>query len=106
MFRPSVDESQRVDQQEAKRISKERKDEARARILDKLMVVGEVSGSMEEIRAKLGLEDMNKRLFSDTCWKLRVGNPDEDAQPGLIMRRGGQNYGWESRPFILWPLSR
>lgn len=88
----------------AMKASQERKDEARSRVLAKLLLHGEVSGSMQEIRAQLGLENMSMTLFTHSCWYLR-GNLEKGVPARIIMLRvGDRERGWrtnEPRPYII-----
>jgi hypothetical protein len=107
MFRPSPDESKRAKQEEEVRISRERKDEARARILGKLIVCGEAYGSMEEIRTQLELDDIGRNLFSNSCWVLSWGDPEKGIEPRITMRRVGvkdRTRSVDRRPFIIKPI--
>lgn len=106
MLRPDATSLSEADEA-AMRASKERKDEARSRVLAKLLMIGEVSGSMREIRTKLGLDDMSMNLFAHSCWYLR-GDPDKGVPARIIMLRvGDRDRGWrtnEPRPFTIRPI--
>lgn len=57
-------------------VTEEQKDEARARILGKLIVTGPVVGTWSEIQEELGLQDISRGLFKRSCWHLAQGDRD------------------------------
>jgi len=97
MLRPGAEKPISAAQQEAMKLSAERKDESRARLLGKIIARGEVSGSLEEIRSQLGLEDLSMQLFKSGCWFLRNGKPEQRIPPRILMRRiGDRERGWRT----------
>jgi hypothetical protein len=105
MLRPGAKRPARASQRQATESSELRKDEARARILGKLIDRGRsVEGSWEEIKAELGLDDMSMTLFKGSCWHLRVGDRDSDETPRIrvvySMDREELGY-WERSPLII-----
>jgi DNA-binding transcriptional ArsR family regulator len=110
MLRPGADKPKNANPQDDKKVADELKDEARARILDKLIAHGEVSGTRDEIRAQLGLEDMTMKLFKNSCWHLRWGDRKTGLAPQIVMYRvGEEDRGWRSnerQPFIIKLIPR
>ena len=91
----------------SKKFTAEQKEEARARILAKLIERGEsVEGSWEEIRAELGLDDIDIPLFKSSCWHLRDGDTDPDHRSYISVRPGEGGGNGMSRPRIIKALKR
>lgn len=87
--------------------TEEQKDEARARILSKVKQKGPVTGSWEEIRTKLGLEDIPLHLFKKCCWHLKKGDRDPEQKPRIIvvhMVYRERTSSYERPPFIIRAL--
>lgn len=82
-----------LDQAESRR----RKQESRARILEKIIPMGEISGTMQELREKLELEDMSMRLFRSGCKYLSSGDDIGYRLPRIIVRPvGNHDRGWHT----------
>ena len=82
--------------------TEEQKDEARARVLAKLkMHGGPVEGSWKEIRAALGLEDIDMELFQKSCWHLRKGDRDPQKVRRISVGRGEAGGIAMPRPFVI-----
>jgi hypothetical protein len=103
MLRPGAKRPTRIDQQEARKVSDEQKDEARERVLKKLIAHGPIKGTWEEIRAELGLADMSMTLFKRSCWHLKVGDRDESGRPliKVIYSNESERGGWERPPLLI-----
>jgi len=107
MLRPSAETSKRADRQKTAKVSDEQKDEARARLLGKLIAHGPVKGSWDEIRTELGLGDMSMTLFKRSCWHLKVGDRDSDRRPRIRVGYSIDGDGlssWERPPLIVVAL--
>lgn len=88
--------------------TKQEKDEARARILGKLIAHGTVKGSWDEIQDELDLADISRALFKRSCWHLRVGDRDPEGRPRIEVVRDideDRTSLYESAPFIITTLT-
>jgi hypothetical protein len=88
-------------------LTEDQKDEARARILAKLKRHGPVTGSWEEIQAKLDLEDIHLRLFKRCCWHLSEGDRDPQGKSRIRVTRMLDQERvalYERPPFIITAL--
>ena len=68
-------------------VSEEQKEEARARILARLIEHGPITGSWSDIRETLGLGDISKGLFRRSCWHLAKGDRDSAGKPRILVKR-------------------
>jgi len=68
-------------------VTAEQKDEARARILARLIAHGSISGTWDEIQEGLGLTDIGRALFRRSCWHLKVGDRDPEGRARITVRR-------------------
>ncbi|HEY8886474.1 MAG TPA: hypothetical protein VIM31_03180 [Candidatus Microsaccharimonas sp.] len=103
MLRPGAGTPRTVDRDLDQEASLQRKDEARARILGKLIPLGEIFGTRRELREKLGLGDMSMRLFKNGCKYLASRGNDGQSAPRIILQSVGErDRGWRTndpRPY-------
>jgi hypothetical protein len=88
-------------------VTEDQKDEARARILSKVTQSGPVTGSWEEIRTALDLEDIPLNLFKRSCWHLKKGDRDPEEKPRITFTRmvyQDRTALYERPPFIITAL--